>query len=43
MVRRAWGRMTLCMVCHRVIPMDVAASIWPLAMDWNPARKISPW
>ena len=41
MFRRAWGRMTLVMVCTWVMPMALAPSVWPGSMEMMPPRTDS--
>ena len=41
MFRKAWGRMTLVMVCTWVMPMALAPSVWPGSMDRMPPRTDS--
>ena len=39
--RNAWGSTTLRIFWPYVMPSASAASPWPPATDWMPARKIS--
>ena len=41
MLRMAWGRITLVMVCTWVMPMALAPSVWPGSMEMMPPRTDS--
>ena len=40
-LRKAWGRITLVMVCQWFMPMALAPSVWPGSMEMMPPRTDS--